>query len=106
VRNRTGGGCAAKRAVRELDVTRRVVVRMLRGQLRGNGLRADLEQKRRTAGRHEANGHVSTKQEDDQQPAGHQVAPAMFERALPHVLWASDLGPPAVYSALRQMWKR
>jgi hypothetical protein len=30
----------------------------------------------------------------------------MFERALPHVLGASDLGPPAVYSALRQMWKR
>jgi hypothetical protein len=48
VRKRTGGGCAAKRTVRELDVTRRVVVRMLRGQLRADAFGTDLEQKRRT----------------------------------------------------------
>jgi hypothetical protein len=48
MRERTGGGCAAKRTVRELDVTSRVVVHMLRGPLRSDAFGTELEHKRRT----------------------------------------------------------
>jgi hypothetical protein len=74
VRNRTGGGRATKRAVRELEVISRVVVRMMCGHLRGEGCRADLQQKRLTVRRHEADGHIGAKQEGYQQQAGEQVA--------------------------------
>jgi len=90
VRNRTGGGRATKRTVCELGVASRVVVRVVRGHWGGNGCGTELQQKRRTTCRHEAHGHVGTKQEHDQQEAGHQVAPATVEWALPHVLVASD----------------
>jgi hypothetical protein len=90
VRKRTGGGRTSKRTVCELDVSSRVVVRVVRGHLGRNGCGTDLQQKRRPTCRHKANGHISTKQEDDQQEAGHQVAPAIVEKALPHVLEASE----------------
>jgi len=80
-------------------------MRMVRGHLDGNGCGTELQQKRRTARRHEASGHIRTKQEDDQQKAGHQVAPATVEKALPHVLVASVCAF-AVYSASGFMWKR
>ncbi len=65
-------------------------MRVVRGHWGGNGCGTELQQKRGTTCRHEANGHIRTKQEDDQQEAGHQVAPATVEKALPHVLVASD----------------
>jgi hypothetical protein len=105
VRNRTCGGRASKRTVCKLGVTSRVVMRVVRGHWGGNGCGTELQQKRGTTCRHEANGHIRTKQEHDQQEAGHQVAPATVEKALPHVLVASDSGSPAVYSASRSMWK-
>jgi hypothetical protein len=86
VRNRTGGGRATERTVCKLGVTSRVVMRVVRGHWGGNGCGTELQQKRRTTCRHEANGHIRTKQEDDQQETGHQVAPAIVEKALPHVL--------------------
>jgi hypothetical protein len=79
VRNRTGGRRATKRTVCELRVASRVVVLVVRGHWGGNGCGTELQQKRRTTCRHEANGHVRTKQEHDQQEAGHQVAPATVE---------------------------
>ena len=90
VRNRTGGRRATKRTVCELGVTSRVVVRVVRGHWGGNGCGTELQQKRRTTGRHEAHGHIRTKQKHDQQEAGHQVALATVEEASPHVLVASD----------------
>jgi hypothetical protein len=66
-------------------------MRVVRGHWGGNGCGTDLQQKRRTTCRHETNGHIRTKQEDDQQEAGHQVALARVEKASPHVLVASDL---------------
>ena len=65
-------------------------MRVVRGHWGANGGGAELQQKRRATCRHEANGHIRTKQEDDQQKAGHQVAPAIVEKALPHVLVASE----------------
>jgi hypothetical protein len=67
VRNRTGGRRAAKWTMCELGVTSRVVVSMLRGHLRADGCGTELQQQRRTACGHKANGHISTKQQDDQQ---------------------------------------
>jgi hypothetical protein len=89
VRNRTGPGCAAKRTVRELDVAR-VVVPVMCGHLRLIGCGTRFQQKRCTGGRHETHGHIRTKQEDDQQEAGHQRASAIVEKAPTHVLVASD----------------
>jgi hypothetical protein len=90
VGNWTGGRRTSKRTVCKLGVTSRVVMRVVRGHWGGNGCGTELQQKRRTTGRHETNGHIRTKQEDDQQEAGHQVAPAIVEKALPHVLEASE----------------
>jgi hypothetical protein len=90
VRNRTGGRRASKRTVCELGVASRVVVRMVRGHWGGNGCGTELQQKRRATCRHEAHGHIRTKQEDDQQEAGHLVALATVEKASPHMLVASD----------------
>lgn len=72
VRNGAGSRCATKRTVRELAVTCRVVcgVRGL-DVVRGDGCATDLQQKRRTARRHKSNRHISTKQQHDQQEAGH-----------------------------------
>jgi hypothetical protein len=67
--NRTGRGSTAKRAVLE-TVCSRVVVPMMRRHLRLVRRGTQFEQKRRTARRHEADRHVGTKQEDDQQQAG------------------------------------
>jgi hypothetical protein len=67
VRKRTGCGCTSKRTVDEFDVTSGVVVRVVRRHLGGNGCRTNLQQKRRTIRRHETHGHISTKQQDDQQ---------------------------------------
>jgi hypothetical protein len=70
VGNRTGGGSAAKRAVLEMSVRSRVVVLVMRGNLCLVCCRTRFQQKRRTARRHEADGYISTKQEDYQQQAG------------------------------------
>lgn len=67
VGKRTSRGCASKRTVDKPSVTSRVVVRMVRGHLDASGCGTQLQQKRRPARRHKANGHISTKQEDDQQ---------------------------------------
>ena len=70
VRNRPGGRCATKRAVCELAVASRVVVPMMGGHLRLVSGGTHFQQERRTARRHEADGHVGPKQEDYQQQAG------------------------------------
>ena len=70
VRNRPGGRCATKRAVCELAVASRVVVLMMGGRLRMVSGGTHFQQERRTARRHEADGHVGPKQEDYQQQAG------------------------------------
>lgn len=70
VRNRPRGRCATKRTVRELAVTSRVVVRMLRGHLRLVGGGTHFQQERRAARRHEADRHVGPKQQSHQQQAG------------------------------------
>jgi hypothetical protein len=67
--NRTGRGSTAKRAVLE-TVCSGVVVPVMCRHLRLVCRGTQFEQKRRTARRHEADGHVGTKQEDDQQQAG------------------------------------
>jgi hypothetical protein len=77
------------------------MVRVVRRHLGGNGRGTELQQKRRAACRHETNGHVRTKQQDDQQETGHQVAPATVKKALPHCFVVSEFGLPQVYSALR-----
>jgi hypothetical protein len=69
VSNRTGGGSTAKRAVLEI-VCARVVVSRMRRHLHLIGGRTHFQQKWRTAGRHEADRHIGTKQEDYQQQAG------------------------------------
>jgi hypothetical protein len=70
VSDRTGCGSTAEGAILEMSVRSRVVVLVMRRHLhwvrRGTG----FEQKRRTACRHEADGHIGTKQEDHQQQAG------------------------------------
>jgi len=47
-----------------------VVVRMMRGHLRLITGGTHFQQERRTARRHEADGHIGPKQEDYQQQAG------------------------------------
>jgi hypothetical protein len=70
VRDRSGAGSTAERAVLEMAVRSRVVVLVMRRNLRLVGRRTRFQQKRRTARRHEADGYISTKQEDYQQQAG------------------------------------
>ena len=70
VSNRTCGGCTAKRAVLEMSVRSRMVVPMMRGHLGLVCRGAHFQQKRRTARRHEADGHVGAKQQDYQQQTG------------------------------------
>jgi hypothetical protein len=74
VRNWTCGGGTSKRAVLEMSVRSRMVVLMMRGHLGLVCRGAQFQQKRRTACRHEADGHVGAKQEDHQQQAGEQVS--------------------------------
>jgi len=70
VSNRTNGRSTAKRAVLEMSVRSRVVVPMMRGHLHLVRRGTRFQQERRTARRHEADGHVGPKQEDYQQQAG------------------------------------
>jgi hypothetical protein len=70
MRNWTCGGSTAKRAVLKVSVRSRMVVPMVRGHLGLIRRGTRFQQKRRTACRHEADGHVGTKQEDYQQQAG------------------------------------
>jgi hypothetical protein len=73
VSNRTGGGSAAEGAVLEMGMRcSRVVVPMIvmPGHLRLVRGGTHFQQKRCTARRHEADGHVGTKQQDRQQQAG------------------------------------
>jgi hypothetical protein len=74
VSNRTGRRSTAKRAVIEMSVCSRVVVPMMRRHMRLVRGGTRFQQKRRTARRHEADGHVGTKQENHQQQAGEQVS--------------------------------
>jgi hypothetical protein len=62
VRNRTGAGSSAERAVLEMTVRSRVVVLVMRRNLRLVCRRTRFQQKRRTARRHEADRHISAKQ--------------------------------------------
>lgn len=68
VSNRTRGRSAAKWAVIEMSVRSRVVVPVVLGDLIGRG--THFQQERCTVCRHEADGHVGTKQENRQQKAG------------------------------------
>ena len=61
MRNRTGAGSTAERAVLEMSVRSRVVVPMMRGHLHLVRLRTRFQQKRRTACRHKTDGYVGTK---------------------------------------------
>jgi hypothetical protein len=70
VSNRAGSGRTTERAVLEMTVSSRMVMPMMRGHLGLVCRGTRLQQKRRTACRHEANGYVGTKQEDYQQQAG------------------------------------
>jgi hypothetical protein len=70
VGNWTGAGSTAERAVLEMAVRSRVVVLVTRWNMRLVRRRARFQQKRRTARRHEADGYISTKQQDSQQQAG------------------------------------
>ena len=68
--NWTCGGGTSERAVLEMSVRSRMVVPMMRGHLGLVCRGTQFQQERRTARRHEADGHVGTKQEDYQQQAG------------------------------------
>jgi hypothetical protein len=70
VGNRTGGGSTAERAVLKMSVRSRVVVPLMRGHLDLVSGGTHFQQKRPAARRHEADGHVGTKQEDYHQQAG------------------------------------
>jgi hypothetical protein len=70
VRNRTGGGSTAKRAVLEVSMCSRVVVPQMRGHLRLVSRGTHFQQKRCTARRHETDRYIGTKQKDHQQQAG------------------------------------
>ena len=70
VRNRAGSGRTTERAVLEMSMRSRMVVPMMRGHLALVCRGTHFQQKRHTARRHEADGHVGTKQEDHQQQAG------------------------------------
>jgi hypothetical protein len=67
---RTGGGRTTEGAVLEMSVRSRVVMGMMRGHLHLVGRGARFQEERRTARRHEADGYISTEQEDYQQQAG------------------------------------
>ena len=84
VGNRTGARSTAKRAVLEMGVRSRVVMPGVRGHLRLVSGRTRFEKKRRTARRHEADGHISTKQENHQQQAGEEVLPPGMMSLFPH----------------------
>jgi len=62
VSNRTGSGRTTERAVFEMSVRSRMVVPMMRGHLGLVRRGTRLQQKRRTACRHEADRHIGTKQ--------------------------------------------
>jgi hypothetical protein len=62
VSNRAGGGRTTERAVLEMSVRSRMVVPMMRRHLGLVCRGTRLEQKRRTACRHEADRHIGTKQ--------------------------------------------
>jgi hypothetical protein len=66
VRNRTGAGSTAERAVLEMRVRSRVVMPRMRRHLHLVRRGTRFQQKRRTARRHEADGHIGTKQENHQ----------------------------------------
>ena len=85
VSNRAGRGSTAEGAVFEMRVGSRVVVLMMRRHLHRVGRRAQFEQKRRTAGRHEADGHIGAKQKDDQQQAAEQVSSPGIKQMFPHM---------------------
>jgi hypothetical protein len=70
VSNRTDGRSTAKRAVLEISVRSRVVVPMMRGPLHLVRRWTRFQKERCAARRHEADGYISTKQEDYQQQAG------------------------------------
>ena len=66
----SGRRSAAEGAVLEMSVRSRVVMLVMHGRLHRVRRGTHFEQKRRTACRHEADGHVGTKQQDHQQQAG------------------------------------
>ena len=70
VSKRTGGGRAAKRAVLEMTMRSRVLVRMMRRHRHGSGCGTQHHPERRAARRHKANGNIGPKQEGYQQQAG------------------------------------
>lgn len=70
LRNRSRTGGTAKWAVLEMLVNSRVVVQMMRKHSCRKPRRTYFQQKRRTARRHEADGHVRSKQKHRQQEAG------------------------------------
>jgi hypothetical protein len=69
MRNRPGSRNAAKRAMFEMIMYARVMVQMM-GHLCRETHRTYLQLKWRTARRHKADGHVSSKQQHRQQEAG------------------------------------
>lgn len=71
VRNGPGGRSTAERAVLEMGMGLRMVVMCRHRHRRCRG--AQLQQKRRPARRHEADGHISPKQQHRQQDAGRKV---------------------------------
>jgi hypothetical protein len=70
VSNRAGSRNTAEWAVLEMSVRPRVVVPVMGRHLRLVCGGTHLQQKRRTACRHEADGHIGTKQQNRQQQAG------------------------------------
>jgi hypothetical protein len=70
LRQRTCGWGTPKGAILEMGVSSRVVVLMMRRHLYRVSRWTRFQQKRRAAGRHEADRHVGAKQQDDQQQAG------------------------------------
>jgi len=74
MRNRAGSGRTTERAVLEMSVRSRMVVPMMRAHLGQVCRGTQFQQKRRTARRHETDGHVRTKQQDYQQQPGEKVS--------------------------------
>lgn len=70
---RTDAGSTAKRAVLEMSVRSRVVVPVMRRHLHRVRRGTRFEKERCTARRHEADGYISTEQEDYQQQASEKV---------------------------------
>src|SRR5271168_2912120 len=84
VSNRAGGRSTAEWAVLKMSVRSRMVVLRMRRHLRLVGGGTHFQQKRRTACRHEADGHIGPKQECDQQHPGAQASPPGIKWMLPH----------------------